>query len=136
MLTKTYLKNLNYQVLKAAINVHKVLGPGLLDSVYHKCMKRELVHLGIPFESEVLIPINYRGLEIQVDLRVDLLIHSVLPVELKAVDAIHPIHEAQILTYMKLLQASKGLLINFNCCNIYQEGQRSLVNDLYRVLDD
>ncbi|NOX18031.1 MAG: GxxExxY protein [Chlorobi bacterium] len=135
-LTKTYLKDLIYKVNGAAIEVHKNLGPGLLESVYHKCMKRELTIRNIEFESELIIPINYKGLDIEAELRCDLFVENILPVELKATDGINPVHEAQLLTYMKLLNAPEGLLINFNVTNIFKEGQKTFVNELYRDLPE
>ena len=134
--TKTYLKDLVYRVNGAAIEVHKTLGPGLLESVYHKCMKQELSLRGISFQSELLAPVSYKGIEIDTELRCDLFVESVLAVELKAMDGILPIHEAQILTYMKLLTVPKGLLINFNTSNLFKEGQRTFVNELYRNLEE
>jgi GxxExxY protein len=133
-LTKKYLKDLVYKVNGAAIEVHKQLGPGLLESVYHKCLKKELTLRGISFESEVTVTVNYKGLELETELRCDLVIDGILPVELKAIEGILPVHEAQLLTYMKLLKAPEGLLINFNVANIYKQGQRTLVNELYRDL--
>ena len=133
-LTKKYLKDLVYKVNGAAIEVHKQLGPGLLESVYHKCLKKELTLRGISFESEVIVTVNYKGLELETELRCDLVIEGILPVELKAIEGILPVHEAQLLTYMKLLKAPEGLLINFNVANIYKQGQRTLVNELYRDL--
>ena len=132
--TKTYLKDLVYQVNGAAIEVHKELGPGLLESVYHRCLKEELKFRSISFHSELMVPVSYKGLELDAELRCDLFIEDILAVELKAVDMILPVHEAQILTYMKLLKVPKGLLINFNTTNIYNEGQRTFVNEHYRVL--
>jgi GxxExxY protein len=134
--TRLYLKDLVYKVNGAAIEVHKKLGPGLLESVYHKCLKHELNLRGISFQSELNIPVNYKGLEIEAELRCDLFIEGILPVELKAVENIHPIHEAQLLTYMQLLEAPLGLLINFNVTNIFKAGQRTFVNDLYRELKE
>jgi len=134
--TKSYLTDLVYKINGAAIEVHKQLGPGLLESVYHKCLKKELTLRGISFESEVIVTVNYKGLEVETELRCDLVIEGILPVELKAIDCILPVHEAQLLTYMKLLKAPEGLLINFNVVNIYKQGQRTLVNELYRVLKD
>ncbi len=133
-ITKSYLKDLIHQVNGAAIEVHKCLGPGLLESVYHKCMKHELAIRGINFVSEMSVPVDYKGLNVEAELRCDLYLENILPVELKSTDAIHPIHEAQILTYMKLLEAPEGLLINFNVVNIYKEGQKTFVNELYRGL--
>lgn len=136
MITKTELKNLVYEVNGAAIEVHKNLGPGLLESVYHKCMKRELFLRGLHFHSEIIIPIEYKGLDIEAELRYDLLIENELIVELKATEGFHPVHEAQLLTYMKLLNKPLGLLINFNVTNIFKEGQRTFVNELYRSLEE
>ena len=134
-LTKSYLTDLIYKVNGAAIEVHQALGPGLLESVYHKCLKRELNLRGIPYQSELIVPVKYKGINIETDLRCDLFIAEILVVELKCVELILPIHEAQVLTYMKLLNVPEGLLINFNCTNIYKEGQRTFVNDLYRELE-
>ena len=133
-ITKSYLTDLIYQVNGAAIEVHKGLGPGLLESVYHKCMKQELTLRNINFVSEKLVPVLYKGVEIDIELRCDFFIENILPLELKAVEKILPVHEAQILTYMNLLNVPEGLLINFNVANIFKEGQRTFVNQLYREL--
>jgi GxxExxY protein len=135
-LTKTYLKDLVYKVNGAAIEVHKALGPGLLESVYHKCLKHELDLRRISYQSELVIPINYKGIELDAELRVDLLVEGVLPVELKATEGFHPIHEAIIMSYMKLLEKPEGLLINFNVTNLFKEGQITFVNEQYRKLPD
>lgn len=135
-LSKKYLDQLTYKVIGAAIEVHKALGPGLLESVYHKCMKKELELKGIGFQSELSVPVDYKGLEIDTELRCDLLIEKCLAVELKSVDVMLPIHEAQILTYMRLLEVPKGILINFNSVNIFKEGQKTFVNELFRDLKD
>ena len=135
-ITKSYLKDLIYKVNGAAIEVHKALGPGLLESVYHKCLKHELSLRKISFQSELVIPVNYKGLELEAELRCDLYIENILPVELKATDGIQPIHEAQLMTYMKLLEVPEGVLYNFNVVNLYEDGQRTYVNELYRNLDE
>ncbi len=135
-LTKKYLNELVYDVNGAAIEVHKHLGPGLLESVYHTCMKHELWERGIRFRSEMIIPVSYKGKEMDVDLRCDLFIENILAVELKAVEYVLPVHAAQLLTYMKLLEVPEGLLINFNVSNIFKEGQRTYVNERYRHLPD
>jgi GxxExxY protein len=135
-ITKSYLKDLIYKVNGAAIEVHKELGPGLLESVYHKCLKHELVNQGIRFNSELIVPVNYKGLQLDAQLRCDLFIENILPVELKAVDYIMPVHEAQIITYMKLLGVPEGLLLNFNVSNLFKEGQRTYVNELFRSLPE
>lgn len=135
-MTKKYLKHLVYQVNGSAIEVHKILGPGLLESVYHKCLEAEFKTRKIDFESELSIPLKYKNSDIHTELRCDFLVEKRLVVELKAVEHILPIHEAQLLTYMKLLQVPKGLLINFNTTNIYLKGQKTYVNELYKNLKD
>ncbi|WP_025141491.1 GxxExxY protein [Pedobacter jeongneungensis] len=134
LLTRNYLKDLVYKVNGAAIEVHKTLGPGLLECTYHKCMVHELEIRNINFKSELSIPINYKGLMIDADLRCDLLIDNALVVEFKSVETISPIHVAQLLTYMKLLQLPMGLMINFNCTHIYREGQKTYVNEMYESI--
>jgi GxxExxY protein len=135
-MTKTYLKDLIYQVNGCAIEVHKHLGPGLLESVYHSCLKKELTIRGFEFQTELIIPVNYKGLEVEAGLKCDLFIEKSLVVELKAVEKVLPIHEAQLLTYMKLLEVPIGLIINFNVKHIFKEGQKTYVNELYRYLDE
>lgn len=136
MVTKKYLKNLIYQVNGAAIDVHKHLGPGLLESIYHKCIIHELNLRGISFKSELIIPIEYKGIRLESDLRCDLYIENCQVLELKSVDKIIPIHTAKLLSYMNLLEVPMGLMINFNVTNIFDHGQKSYVNDLYRNLKD
>ena len=135
-MTKTYLKDLIYQVNGCAIEVHKHLGPGLLESVYHSCLKKELTIRGFDFQTELIIPVNYKGLEVEAGLRCDLFVEKTLVVELKSVEKVLPIHEAQLLTYMKLLEVPIGLIINFNVTHIFKEGQKSYVNELYRYLEE
>ncbi len=130
-MTREYLKDLVYRVNGAAIQVHKKLRPGLLESVYHKCMIHELKNRNIKFKTELIIPINYDGLLLDADLGCDLLVENCLIVEFKAVENILPIHVAQLLTYMKLLKLPLGLMINFNCLHIFSEGQKTYVNELY-----
>ena len=115
--TKSYLKDLVYQVNGAAIEVHKSIGPGLLESVYHQCIIKEFELRNINFKSELEIPIKYKGFEMQSKLRCDFLIEDLLVIELKSVAEINPLFEAQLLTYMNLLNAPIGLLINFNVKN-------------------
>ena len=134
--TKTELTNLVYQVNGAAIEVHKKLGPGLSEIVYHKCLLKELEIRKINFISEYLVPINYKGYELETKLRCDILVENKLVVEIKSVAEINPIFEAQLLTYMNLLEVPIGLLINFNVKNIYYEGQKTYVNNLYSSLWD
>ena len=136
IVTRSSLKDLVYQVNGAAIEVHKNIGAGLLENVYHQCLKKELELRKINFSSELLIPLNYKGYELESKLRCDLFIENSLVVELKSVTEINPIFEAQLLTYMNLLKAPIGLLINFNVKNIFYEGQKTMVNEYYRMLED
>lgn len=135
-MTKKYLDELTYQIIGAAIEVHKSLGPGLLESVYHKCLRQEFIIRRLNFGSEFLVPVEYKGIHVETDLRCDFLVEDSIVVELKAVDIIAPVFEAQLLTYMKLLEKPKGILINFNCANLFKEGQRTYVNEYFRLLPD
>lgn len=135
-MTKKFLDDLTYKIIGAAIEVHKDLGPGLLESVYQKCLKQEFFLRELKYSSELFVPVQYKGIEMDTELRCDFLVEDSIVVELKAVDALAPVHEAQILTYMKLLHKPKGILINFNCANLFKEGQRTFVNELFRKLPD
>ncbi len=135
-ITKTYLDKLSYDVVGAAIEVHKAIGPGLLEGVYHDCMKHELSLRKIGFVSELVVAVNFKGVSITTDLRCDLFVEGVLVVELKSVSAFLPIHQAQLYTYMNLLSAPKGLLLNFQSVNLFKDGQKTLVNELYRNLSE
>lgn len=134
MITQKYLDELTYKLIGCAIEVHKELGPGLLESVYHKCYLNEVYRKELSYRSQVYVPINYKGQSLDTELRLDVLVEDVIVVELKAVEALHPLYDAQLLTYMKLLKKPKGLLINFNCTNIFKEGQKTMVNELYASL--
>lgn len=97
-MTKKDIDELSYKIIGCAIEVHSALGPGLLESVYHKCMVKEFRERGISFNSQLSVPIDYKGLMLDADLRCDLLVENSIAVELKAIEAMAPIHEAQILT--------------------------------------
>ena len=114
-------------VIGAAIEVHKALGPGLLESVYEECLCRELDLRKIPYERQKEIPIEYKGVKLNCGHRLDLLVASTLIVELKAGDQLQPINDAQVLTYLKLTGLKVGLLINFNVPTL-KEGLKRLVN--------
>jgi GxxExxY protein len=133
-ITKKYLDELTYKVIGCAIEVHKQLGPGLLESVYEKCFIRELTLKGLHCISQQSVPIHYKGYQLDAELRYDVLVEDLLIIELKSNDGILPIHESVLLTYMKLLEKPKGILINFNCTNIFKEGQRTKVNEYYSNL--
>ncbi len=108
------MNNLTEKVIGCAIEVHRVLGPGLLESTYERCLMKELSEAGIKFVRQAALPVKYKGEELDCGYRVDLLIEDRLVVELKSVEETTEVHKAQVLTYMKLLNAKVGLLINFN----------------------
>ncbi len=134
MITQKYLDELTYEVVGASIEVHKIMGIGLLENVYHQCIIEELVHRKIKFLTEMKVPVLYKEKQLNIDFRCDLFIEKCLVVELKSVQAISNVHEAQLLTYMKLLKSPKGILINFNCFNIFREGQKTFVNEYFNNL--
>ena len=134
MITQKYLDDLTYEIIGSAIEVHKNMDRGLLESVYHQCLKEELSYRKINFHTEMKVPIIYKTKELITDFRCDLFVENCLVVELKSVLEMNPIFEAQLLTYMKLLKAPKGVLINFNCYNIFKEGQKTFVNEYFKLL--
>jgi GxxExxY protein len=134
--TKKYLNELTYQVIGCAIEVHKHLGPGLLESVYEKCFLHELNLRGIGYKSQIWTPLDYKGIQFNTILRLDVLIEDVLCTELKAQEGFVPIHDSTLLSYMQLLKKPKGILFNFHCVNIFKEGQRTLINPLFSLLPD
>lgn len=135
-MTKKYLNEITYQVIGCAIEVHKHLGPGLLESVYEKCFLKELNLRNISCQSQVWVPLQYKGLDINAELRLDVLVEDVLCVELKAQQGLLSVHDAILLSYMRMLQKPKGVLINFHCTNIFKEGQRTLVNNFFAELPE
>jgi len=117
---------LSQNVIGCAIEVHRNLGPGLLESSYRQCLACELSHVRIPFQMELPLPVRYKDLLLDCGYRIDLLVRSDLIVEIKSVETLLPIHQAQILTYMRLSKVSGGLLINFNVTKL-QNGIKRLV---------
>jgi GxxExxY protein len=115
------------RVIGAAIEVHRHLGPGLLESSYHMCMCRELELRGIAYHSQVTLPLQYKGTLIAKGYIIDLLIEDSLIVEIKSIDKVLPIHSAQLLTYMQLQRVSSGLLINFNVQTLFHGIKRVLL---------
>jgi GxxExxY protein len=101
-------------IVAAAIEVHRHLGPGLLESAYEECLCRELHLRGLPFECQVELPVSYKGLKLDCGYKIDLIVSQEVVVELKSVERILPVHQAQLLTYLKLSGKNVGLLINFN----------------------
>ena len=112
------------KVIGCAIEVHRVLGPGLLESTYQQCLARELHLNGIAFKLEHPLPVEYKGIRLDCGYRIDILVENRLIIELKAVEAVKGIHKAQLLTYMKLSKLDTGLLINFNVKKLKDEIQR------------
>ena len=120
---------LTEQVIGAAIDVHRALGPGLLESTYRDCFCQELFLRGIPFQREVPVPLEYKGIAVPCGFRLDVLVADFVLLELKSVSKLLPIHEAQLLTYLRLRRLHVGLLINFNV-TVLKNGIRRLVNSL------
>lgn len=102
------------QIIGAAIDVHREIGPGLLESVYEACLAHEMSLRKLPFESQKQVLVRYKGVQLSSDLRADFIVDGRVVVELKAVDEVLPVHRAQIMTYMRLAECKVGLLINFN----------------------
>ena len=113
-------------IVDAALKVHRALGPGLLESVYEACLLHELKSRDIPCQSQLSLPVRYEGLRVDAGLRLDLLVGQRVVVELKAVDSLLPIHEAQLMTYLKLSDLRLGLLINFNV-RLLKDGIKRIV---------
>jgi GxxExxY protein len=134
MITQKYINDLTYKIIGFAIEVHKELGPGLLESVYEKCLAHLLQLNGFEVARQQAVPIEFYGLHLDCELRYDLLVENLIIVELKTVDTFHPIHDAKLLTYLKLLKKPKGILINFNCINIFKEGQKTFVTEYFKEL--
>ncbi|EAZ82325.1 GxxExxY protein [Algoriphagus machipongonensis] len=134
-ITRKELDDLTYRVVGAAIEVHKHIGPGLLESAYQKCLSIELKNRDIIFIEEFQIPLNYKGNMIETLFRCDFLIEDIIVLELKSVFEIMPIHQAQVINYMNLLKVPKGILINFNVVNLFHQGQKTFVNKYFDLLD-
>jgi GxxExxY protein len=120
---------LSRRVIGAAIEVHRHLGPGLLESVYQRALEAELTLCGIAFRTQLRLPIDYKGVRLDCTLRTDLLVENRLLVELKAVETVLPVHASQLLTYLRLLDVRLGLLINFNVPVLWR-GIKRVANNL------
>ncbi len=131
--TQKKITSLSFEIVGCAIEVHKTLGPGLLESVYEKCLKQELLSRGYKVEQQLRVPIDYKGYCFDADLRLDLMVENCIIVEIKTVENLLPVHEAQLLTYMSLLDKPQGLLINFFTDNITKT-MKPLVNKNFSVL--
>ena len=133
MITKKYIDDLAYSVIGLAIEVHKQLGPGLLESVYEECLFAELIENGYQVQKQTALPIIYKNQSIGNAFRIDILVANQIIVELKATENMIPLYEAQLLTYMKLAQKPKGILINFNTTQITKH-LKQFVNEYYAQL--
>jgi GxxExxY protein len=134
-MTKKQITQLSYEIVGHAITVHKNLGAGLLESIYETCLKYELEINGFVVEQQMRVPIFYKDLIMEQDLRLDLLVNNCIVVEVKAVKEILPVHQAQLLTYMKLLKVPQGLLLNFYTDNI-TKSKMPFVNEYFNMLQD
>jgi len=120
-------QDVSHAVITAAMKVHSALGPGLLESTYVACLQYELLDAGFQSSAQVGLPVVYRGIKLDLGYRMDLVVENLVVVEIKSVDALAPVHQAQILSYLKLSGKSIGLLINFNVVHL-KDGLKRFVN--------
>lgn len=135
-ITKKYVNQIAYKIVGCAIEVHKELGPGLLESLYEECLTFELLNIGLKVVSQQQIVPIYKGIECKSRLRFDILVEDLVLVENKSSNGFSPIDQAQLLSYMNILERPKGLLINYNVLNITSEGLIPLVNKYFEKLKD
>ncbi len=119
-------QDLTEKIIGAAIEVHRALGPGLLESIYQTCLAHEMALRGLHFEKEKPLPVEYKGIKLESGYRLDFVVDKKVVLELKAVDSIHDVHKAQLLTYLKLTGCKVGLLLNFNSA-VLKDGIERLV---------
>lgn len=125
---KRRLDEITEKIIGAAISVHKVLGPGLLESAYEECLCYELNQLGLNFERQVALPVRYKDVKLDCGYRMDLVVEKSVIIEIKAVERLIPVHEAQLLSYLKLADLRVGLLINFHV-PVLKSGLKRIVNN-------
>jgi GxxExxY protein len=130
MLIDAAFNELTGKIIGAAIEVHRHLGPGLLESAYVPCLQYELAACRLPFEAQRSVPIVYKGMSIPATYRIDLIVEGIVVVELKAVERLAPVHDAQVLTYLRLTNCPAGLLINFYVAKL-SDGVKRLLNGRY-----
>jgi GxxExxY protein len=129
-MNRTWTHNeLTEQIIGAAIEVHRELGPGLLEKVYEECLCRELELRGVPFRRQVAVPIRYKGERLNTTYRCDIWVANMVIVEVKSADGTHPIHQAQLMGYLKLMNSRLGLIINFNV-KLLKQGIKRIANGL------
>ncbi len=134
-MTKAEVTQLSYDIIGCAIRVHKELGPGLLENVYETCLAYELREKGFLVNQQISTKINYGKIEIETPLKVDLLVNDTIIIEIKTVENLLPVHQAQLMTYMKILKKPQGLLINFYTDNI-TKSMIPLVNEYFTKLPE
>ena len=134
-MTKKMITKLSYEIMGCAIEVHKELGPGLLESIYEKCLTYELRNKGYKVGNQVTVPIIYKEISLVSNVRLDLIVNDTIVVEIKSVEHLLPVHQAQLLTYMRLLEKPQGILLNFNSYNI-TKSSIPLVNNHFKKLVD
>ena len=120
---------LSREILSAAIEVHRIIGPGLLESAYEQCFCKELTDRNIGYERQVRLPVSYKGVKLGCEYRLDVVVDKLVIVEIKAVNRLEPVHDAQLLTYLKLSGMRLGILLNFNAVVMKNDIKR-LVNNL------
>lgn len=122
------LNGITEKIIGAAISVHRALGPGLLESAYEECLCYELSQLGLKFNRQVTLPVSYKGVKLDCGYKMDLVVENEIIVELKTVERLIPVHEAQLLSYLKLHNKRVGLLINFHV-PVLKSGLKRMVNN-------
>lgn len=127
-LTSVELNDISGKIIELAIKVHSALGPGMLEGAYEACLMFELMNAGLKAESQLKLPIVYRGNKIDAGYRIDVLVEDSVIIELKAIDRLLPVHEAQLLSYLRMSNLKLGLLLNFNN-KLLRDGIRRVVNN-------
>lgn len=135
-ITKKLISELTYEIIGAAIEVHKTLGPGLLESNYEKALLYELELRNLKTKSQQRVTVPYKDILLDCELRYDILVEDLIIVENKAVVNMHPVFKATLLSYMKHMKVPKGILINFHTNNIFHDGQTTFVNEYYENLPE
>jgi GxxExxY protein len=129
--SKKVINELSFQIIGAAIEVHQHFGPGLLEKNYEEALIYELHNRGLNTKSQQIIEISYKGIILDCELRYDVLVENLIVVENKAVLEMHPVFAATLLSYMKHLRVPKGILLNFHVQNLFKDGQKTYVNELF-----
>jgi GxxExxY protein len=127
MTERERINSITQSIIGAAIEVHRTLGPGLLESAYEACLAFELMKRGLAIEAQKPLPLVYHDVKLECGYRIDLMVAGCVVVEIKSVEALAPIHEAQVISYLKLSGCKVGLLINFNVC-VLKDGIRRFIN--------